>query len=148
MARLRNYYSCQWCRMNASLTRRCRMRRLLRQITPKVEDDDGADRVEPIFITVIIVFFFTTFKVVITVGTREPPKLTIHIPFQAQMSVATPIRKPMADKTLQPRPAWLSVIRIAATMPPMIPPTPRPLANMTRGLLPLQIVHRMKFGCD
>lgn len=147
MARLRNYYSCQQCRMNASLTRRCRMRRRLRQITPKVEDDDGVGRVEPIFITVTIVLF-TISKVMITVGTREPPKLTIHIPFHAQMSVATPIRNPMADKALQPRPAWLSVIRIAATMPLMIPPTPRPRANTTRGLLPLQIVHRIKFGCD
>ena len=123
------------------------MRRLLRQITPKVEDGDGVGRVKPIFMAVIIVLF-TISKVMITVGTTEPPKLTIHIPFHAQMSVATPIRNPMADKTLQPRPAWLSVIRIAATMPPMIPPTPRPRANMTRGLLPLQIVHRMKFGCD
>lgn len=47
--------------MNASLTRRCRMRRLLRQITPMVEDDDGAGHVKPIIIFVIIDFFLIFF---------------------------------------------------------------------------------------
>ena len=36
--------------MNASLTRRCRMRRLLRQITPRVEGGDGAGRVKPVIL--------------------------------------------------------------------------------------------------
>ncbi len=75
-----------------------------------------------------------------------PGLLTTHIPFQAQIKVATPIMKPIADKTLQPRPALLRVMRTAATIPPTIPPTPRPRAKMTRGRLPLQMVHRMKLG--
>lgn len=47
--------------MNVSLTRRCRMRRLLRQIIPMVEDDDGAGHVKPIIIIIILViidFYF------------------------------------------------------------------------------------------
>lgn len=72
--------------------------------------------------------------------------LTTHIPFHAAISVATPIKNPMADKTRQPRPALLNVMSTAAIIPPTIPPTPRPRAKMTRARLPLQMLHRMKFG--
>lgn len=37
------------------------MRRLLRQTTPMVEDDDGAGHVKPFIILVIIDFFFQLF---------------------------------------------------------------------------------------
>src|SRR5882757_3321402 len=73
--------------------------------------------------------------------------LTTHMPFHAAIRVAMPMKNPMNDSTLHARPALLRVIRIAAMMPPTIPPTPRPRAKITRGRLPLQIVHRMKLGC-
>ena len=77
---------------------------------------------------------------------RVVEKRTTHMPFQAAMSVATPNMKPMAESALQPRPALLRVMSIAEMIPPRIPATPRPRAKMTRGLLPLQMVHRMKLG--
>ena len=77
---------------------------------------------------------------------RLMKKRTTHMPFQAAISVATPNMKPIAESALQPRPALLRVMRIALMMPPRMPATPRPRAKMTRGLLPLQMVHRMKLG--
>ena len=67
------------------------------------------------------------------------------MPFHAAMSVATPTMNPIAERILQDRPALLSVTSTAAMIPPTMPPTPRPRANMTRGRLPLQMVQRMKF---
>ena len=72
--------------------------------------------------------------------------LTTHMPFHAAISVATPIMKPMAESTRQPRPALLRHMRMAQMIPPIMPATPRPRAKMTRGLLPLQMVQRMKLG--
>jgi hypothetical protein len=66
--------------------------------------------------------------------------LTTHMPFQAAIKVAIPIKKPMAERALQPRLAELSVRITAHRKPPTIPPIPRPRAKMTRGRFPLQIV--------
>ena len=72
--------------------------------------------------------------------------LTTHMPFHAAISVATPIMNPMAESTLQPRPALLRQMRMAQMIPPIMPATPSPRAKTTRGALPLQMVHRIKFG--
>lgn len=78
---------------------------------------------------------------------QSSPTLTTHIPFHAAISVATPIRNPIADRALQSRPALLRVMSMAATRPAMIPATLRPRAKITRGRLPLQILQRMKLRC-
>ena len=72
--------------------------------------------------------------------------LTTHIPFQAAKRVAIPIIKGTAEMILHGREAPLTVRRTTVTMPPTIPPMPRPRAKITRGRLPLQIVQRMKLG--
>ena len=79
-------------------------------------------------------------------GENDVQLLTTHMPFQAAIRVAMPIMKPIADRTLQPRPASLRVMIIAAMIPPTMPPMPRPRANIIRGRFPLQMVQRMKLG--
>ncbi len=73
--------------------------------------------------------------------------LTTHMPFHAAIKVAIPMKKPMAERALQPRPAELRVRNTAQRRPPEMPPTPRLRAKRTRGGLPLQIVYRIKLGC-
>jgi hypothetical protein len=74
------------------------------------------------------------------------PCRTTHMPFQAAISVETPIKKAMMDMTRHARLALLRVRRMAISRPATIPPIPRPRAKTTRGRLPLQMVQRMKLG--
>jgi hypothetical protein len=74
-------------------------------------------------------------------------KLTTHMPFQAAIKVETPRMRRMIGKTRHPRPRLLIVKRMSVTMPAKMRKIPRPRANKTRGLLPLQMAWRTKLGC-
>ena len=68
------------------------------------------------------------------------------MPFHAAIKVEKPRMSRMSGRTLHARPAQLSVMMISATMAPRMRKMPKPLANRTRGRLPLQMAQRMKFG--
>lgn len=74
------------------------------------------------------------------------PCNTMHIPRHAAYNVDIPRTQNTAEKARHPRDVLLRVVRIAYKKPKTIKLIPRALANIWRGLLPLQMLQRMKLG--
>ena len=69
-------------------------------------------------------------------------------PLYAQTIVESPMNHTGAAKILHQRLAFESVRNRAMTKPKRMCDTPMVRTKKTRGLLPLQMDHRTKLGCD